>query len=110
MDAIRRTYIEDVDGGTIEHVRQALYDLMDEFSRRTREGFKRNLAKLKEQNPPDFDAQKAALLKKLNERLIKNEINKEKGRRHASSHSWKEGTPKRDAEQAVRDRWVDVTE
>jgi hypothetical protein len=50
------------------------------------------------------------MLKKLNDKLIKNEINKEKCRRHASFNSWKEGPPKADAEQAVRDRWVDVTE
>ncbi len=32
MNAIRRKYVEEVDGGTIQQVRQALYDLMDEFS------------------------------------------------------------------------------
>ena len=110
MDAIRYKYVESVDGGRIGQVRQALYDTMDEFSRRSKDGFKKSLAKLKEQNPPDFTAQKAALLKKLNDKLIKNEINKEKCRRHASFNSWKEGPAKADAEQAVRARWVDVTE
>ena len=110
MDAVRRKYLEDVDGGTIQQVRQALYDRMDEFSQRSREGFKKSLAKLKEDNPPDFAARKAALLKELNAKLIKNEINKEKCRRHGSFKSWKEGPPKADAEQAVRERWVDVTE
>jgi arylsulfatase A-like enzyme len=110
MDAIRRKYVEEVDGGTIQEVRQALYDLMDEFSRRSKEAFKKNLAKLAAQNPPDFEAQKAALLKELNDKLIKNEINKEKCRRQASVTSWKEGVPKGDVETTVRSRWVDVTE
>ena len=110
MDATCRKYLEDVNGGTIGQVRQALYDLMDEHSKRAREGFEKKLAQLKEQDPPDFAAQRAVLLKELNDKLMKNEINKEKCRRYASFRSWKEGPPKSDAEQAVRARWVDVTE
>ena len=50
------------------------------------------------------------MLKELNLKLIKNEINKEKSRRHASFTSWRESPPKKDAEKAVMDRWVDVTD
>ncbi len=110
MDAIRARYVEGVDGGTIEEVRQALYDRMDEFSQRSKEGFRKDLAMLNERNPPDFEAQQAALLKRLNEKLIKNEINKEKCRRHASLNSWREGPSKSDIEESVRMRWVDITE
>ena len=110
MDAIRRKYVEEVEGGSIEQVRQALYDLMDEFSKRAREAHRKKLAKLQEQNLPDFAARKAAMLKQLNEKLIKNEINKEKCKRFASFHSWRESPPKQDAEQAVRKRWVDVAD
>ena len=110
MDRIRQQYVETVNGGTIDEVRQALYDLMDELSSRSREAFQKNLATLKEQNPADFETRKAAMLKKLNDKLIKNEINKEKCRRYASFSSWKEGPAKVDAEQAVRARWVDITE
>ncbi len=108
MDALRRKYVEEVDGGTIEQVRQALIDKMDTFSQKSREGFAKKLAQLTEEAPPDLEARKKALLKELNEKLIKNEVNKEKSRRYVSSVSWRESPPKDDAEKAVRDRWVDV--
>ena len=110
MDAELRNYVASVDGGTIEEVRQALYDRMDEFSARSRETFRVKLTKLKEQSPPNLEAQKAALVKELNAKLIKNEINKEKCRQYASNDSWREGITKSDAERAVRARWVEVTE
>ena len=109
MDATLRDYVEQVDGGTIQQVRQAMYDLMEESSQRSMERFRRDLAELEEQNPPDSEAQRAALLEALNERLLKNEINSEKCRRNASFNSWIESVSNGDAEQAVRDRWVDVT-
>ena len=110
MDAIREQYVRDVDGGTIQQVRQALYDLMDEFSRRSREAFQKKLIALEAENAPDVAVQKTALLKELNSKLIKNEINKEKCRRFASSQSWRESPPKSEPEEAVRDRWIDVSE
>ncbi len=110
MDSIRRNYVHEVAGGTIEQVRQALIDKMDEFSRKTREGFRKKLSKLEEENPPDLEVRKKALLKELNQKLIKNEINKEKSKRHASFASWRESPPKKDAEKAVMDRWIDVGE
>ena len=110
MDSVRYKYVEAVDGGRIGQVRLALYDLMDEFSRRSREGYAKQLARLKEEAPVDFEKQKADLLRELNDKLLKNEINKEKCRRFASFDSWRESTSKLDVEQAVRSRWVDVTE
>jgi arylsulfatase A-like enzyme len=110
MDSIRRNYVEEVDGGTIEQVRQALIDKMDEFTGNSRKVFRKKLSKLEEDNPPDLEARKKAMLKQLNEKLIKNEINKEKSKRYVSSTSWRESPPKQDAEKAVMDRWVDVTE
>ena len=110
MDSIRRNYVEEVDGGTIGQVRQALIERMDEFSSKSREGFRKKIDQLKEENPPDLEARRKAMLKELNEKLIKNEINKEKSRRHASFTSWRESPPKKDAEKAVKDRWVDVTD
>jgi hypothetical protein len=110
MDALRRKYLEEVDGGTVEQVRQALIDKMDAFSQKSREGFAKKLAQLTEESPPDLEARKKALLKELNQKLIKNEVNKEKSRRYVSSESWRESPPKDAAEKAVRDRWVDVIE
>jgi hypothetical protein len=109
MDAIRRNYVEEVDGGTAEQVREALYKTMDTFGDRAKEAFKKNLTELKEQNPPDFDAQKAVMLKELNSKLMKNEINKEKCRRQAMYSSWRESAPKDDAEEFVLSKWVDYT-
>ena len=110
MDAIRQQYVDEVDGGSAEQVREALYEVMDEFSRRSKDNFRKKLAELKEQNPPDFEAQKSAMLNELNQELIKNEINKEKTRRGAKFHSWREGPPKREAEQHVQANWKDYTE
>jgi arylsulfatase A-like enzyme len=110
MDAIRQKYIETVDGGTVEQVRQAHYDLMDEFSRRSKESYRKNLAKLKKNNPTGFSEQKSALLKELNQTLLKNAISKEKTRRGATFHSWTESPPKREAEQHVLASWKDYTE
>ena len=110
MDALRQAYVDEFDGGKIEEVRQALYDRMDEFSRRSKEAFKKKLEILEEQNPPNLEKRKSALLRELNDKLIKNEINKEKCRRFASFSSWRESPSKSDAEEAVRARLVDVTE
>ena len=110
MDAIRQRYVKKVDGGTIDQVRQALYGQMDEFSRRSREGFQKKLKALKTQNAPDFKERQSTLLAELNEKLIKNEVNKEKCRRYVHSTSWRESPEKSDAEAAVRARWIDVRE
>jgi hypothetical protein len=64
---------------------------------------------LKEKNSPDFEAQKAALLKGLNQKLIKNEINKEKTKRQGNYHSWRESAPKDGAEKHVQANWKGYT-
>ena len=107
MDAIRAKYVEEVDGGTAQQVREALYDTMDTFGDRAKEAFKKKLADLNEQKPTDFDVQKAAMLKELNKKLFKNEVNKEKCRRQAKFYSWRESAPKEGVEEYVLSRWVD---
>jgi arylsulfatase A len=109
MDSSRRNYVENVDGGTAEQVREALYKTMDKFSRQSKEGFRKKVAQLKKENPSDPDEQIAALLKDLNKKLIKNELNSEKTRLHVRNHSWREGAPKKDAEKNVEAKWVDLT-
>ena len=109
MDAVRANYVKEVDGGTTVQVREALYDRMDLFGDRAKDAFHKKLAVLKEQNPADFEAQKASLLKELNERLFKNELNKEKCRRQAKYGSWRDSAPKDDAEKYVLSNWVDYT-
>ena len=109
MDAIRQKYVEDVDGGTAQQVREALDKTMDRFSTQAKDGFRKSLAKLQEHNPSDLETQQAALLKALNQKLKKNAINKEKTRLHATRHSWTEGPPKSEAEENVEAEWVDLT-
>ncbi len=109
MDAIRREYVEEVQGGTVEQVREALYKTMDRFSRQAKEGFRKKLANLQEDDPQNLETQKAALLKQLNQKLKKNAINKEKARLHANLHSWREGPPKNEAEQNIEATWVELT-
>ena len=109
MDALRRKYVEEVDGGTAEQVRQALYKTMDQFSKQAKEQYHRKLAELKKQNPPNLKAQKAALLKALNQKLKSDAINKEKTRLHANLHSWRGYPSKQEAEKIVDATWVDYT-
>jgi arylsulfatase A-like enzyme len=109
MDAIRAKYVQEVDGGTAEQVREALYDTMDTFGERAKEAYKKKLADLKEQKPANLDELKAAMLKELNKKLIKNEINKEKCRRQATFISWRESASKGGVEDFVLSRWVDYT-
>jgi arylsulfatase A len=110
MDAIRRKYVEEVDGGTAEEVRQALYKTMDRFSSRSIEGFRKKVAQLRKKNPSNLEAQKAALLKGLNQKLKKNAVNKEKTRLQAQFQSWRESSPNGEAEKNVEARWKDLTE
>ncbi len=109
IDAIRAKYVEKVYGGTAEQVREALYNMMDTFGDRAKMAYKKNLVDLKEQRPTDFDARKSAMLRELNKKLIKNEINKEKCRRQAKNVSWRESVPKGDVEEYVLSKWVDYT-
>ncbi|MCP4857737.1 MAG: sulfatase [Fuerstiella sp.] len=109
MDVIRAQYVHEVGGGTAEQVREALYDTMDTFGNQAKEAFRKKLADLKEQQPTDFDVQKAAMLKELNTKLVKNEMNKEKCRRQADFTSWRESVPKGDIEDFVMSRWIDYT-
>lgn len=109
MDAIRRKYVEEVDGGTAEQVREALYKTMDRHSSQAKDGFRKKFAQLEEDNPSDLETQKAALLQELNLKLKKSALNKEKTRLHARLHSWREGADKKEAEANVEAEWVDLT-
>ncbi|MEO0416894.1 MAG: hypothetical protein AAF226_18295, partial [Verrucomicrobiota bacterium] len=109
MDTIRKAYVDEVDGGTAQEVREALYKLMDIFSERSKEGYHKKLAQLKEENPADLAERKAALLKDLNKGLIKNEMNKEKCRRQAENHSWREGISNVGIQEYVESKWEDYT-
>ena len=108
MDAIRDQYIKDIDGGQIAEVYQALYDLMDEFSRRAHETYQRDLAALQAKNPADFDAQKAVLLKSLNETLKRNAMNKIKTGLFEKSDLWKEASLGNQARKIIDETWVDL--
>jgi len=109
MDAIRANYVQEVDGGTAQQVREALYDTMDTFGDRAKKAYKKKLTDLAKQKPADFETQKSDMLRELNQKLIKNEINKEKTRRQATFSSWRESAPKGDIEDYVLSKWVDYT-
>jgi arylsulfatase A len=110
MDSSRRNYVEEVDGGTAEQVRQAHYKLMDRFSEQSKDGYKKKLAALKEQEVPDFEARKAAMLKELNQKLFKNVVSKEKSKLHAKLYSWRDGPEKKEAEKKARAKWVEFVD
>lgn len=109
MDAVRANYVKEVDGGSTAQVREALYGLMDQFGDRAKQAYRKKLSVLKEQNAGDFETQKSALLAELNEKLFKNELNKERCRRQAKHTSWRDSAPKEDAEEYVRANWIDYT-
>jgi len=109
LDAMRQAYVEEVNGGSTEQVREALYAKMDLFSEQAKTQYKKKLAELRQQNPPDFRDQKAAMLKALNVKLKKNAINKEKTRRQATYPSWRESVPKDGAVKHVQANWVVYT-
>ncbi|HBV64069.1 MAG TPA: hypothetical protein DEF45_13730, partial [Rhodopirellula sp.] len=96
-------------GGSTAEVREALYGLMDQFGDRAKQAYRKKLSVLKEQNAGDFETQKSALLAELNEKLFKNELNKERCRRQAKHTSWRDSAPKEDAEEYVRANWIDYT-
>jgi hypothetical protein len=110
MEAMRQQYVDEVDGGEMEVVYDALYNLMDEFGRRARVEYGRKLAELVAENPTDMAARKAALLAKMNRTLKRNAVSKEKSRLYSESDVWKEYPYEREAERNIEATWVDVTE
>ena len=110
MEAIRQQYIDEVDGGEIEVVYDALYNLMDEFGRRARVEYERKLAELADENPEDMAARKAALLAEMNDKLKRNAVSKEKSRLYSESNVWKEYPYAQDAKRNIEATWVDVIE
>lgn len=109
MDAVRQKYVDEVGGGSADDVRNAQFKVQDSGSEQAKEIYKKKIADLKEQNLPDFEAQKAQLLKALNAKLKKNAINKEKARRHAELYSWRGYVDKKAAEEHVEANWVNYT-
>lgn len=110
MEAVRQQYIDAVDGGEIEVVYDALYDLMDEFSRRARVTYERKLAELIAENPADLTERKAALLAEMNITLKRNAVNKEKTRIYSQSKVWKEVPYALEAKKIIESTWLDLTE
>jgi hypothetical protein len=83
---------------------------MDRFGEQSKEGYRKKLAVLKEQKVPDFDDRKTAMLKELNEKLLKNVISKEKTKLHRKLYSWRDGPEKKEAEKNARAKWVDYSD
>ena len=110
MEARRQQCVDEVDGGEIEVVYDALYNLMDEFGRRARVEYERKLAELVVENPADMAAREAALLAEMNDKLKRNAVSKEKSRLYSESDVWKEYPYAQDAKRNIESTWVDVTE
>jgi len=110
MEAMRQQYVDEVDGGEFEVVYDALYNLMDEFSRRARLKYDRDLEALIAENPSDMPDREAALLAEYNATLKRNATNKEKTRLYSESDVWKEYPYAQDAKRNIEATWVDVTE
>ena len=61
MDRILRQYVNEVDGGEMSEVYAAYFEWLDEGLQKTEERLQRNVAALKQNNPPDFEKQLAIL-------------------------------------------------
>ena len=91
-------------------VYDALYDLMDEFSRRARVNYERQLAELVAENPANIAERKEALLAEMNASFKRNAVSKEKTRLYSESDLWKEYPYAQDANRSIEASWVDVSE
>lgn len=110
MDRTCREYVEHVNGGTAEEVRQAHHALLDIFNNQSIQGYKKKVSALKEQNLPDFETKKEELLKNLNKSLFKNQISKEKTNIHRDLDSWREGPGVKEAKTLALAGWVDFVD
>jgi arylsulfatase A len=110
MDAARKKYVNEVDGGSAEEVRKALHTLLDKYDEQTKAGYQRDVAALRVENPPDSGARKAKLLEQANKKLRKNLETKEKVKLLAENPTWKEeGTSKKKAQKIVEANWINYT-
>ena len=62
MDKILRDYIDEVDGGSVQDVYQALYETIDDFEQREVVAYEKRMTALEASQPADFEAQKAKLI------------------------------------------------
>lgn len=61
MDRIRQQYIDEVDGGEMEDVYAAYFEILEESRRRSEEKYLSSIEALRQEKPADFEAQKAKL-------------------------------------------------
>lgn len=109
MNAIRQEYVDAVDGGSVEQARVAHANLMDKFTEQSKEQYRKSLQRLKEEGVADFEAQKSALLKEVNQKIRKNALNKKETELFASMTSFTEGKSeaKKEAQAYMDANWVD---
>jgi arylsulfatase A-like enzyme len=62
MDKILRNYIDEVDGGDVTDVYQAIYETLDDFEKRNETAHKKRLEALDASQPVDLEAQRAKLI------------------------------------------------
>ena len=61
MDQILRQYVDKLDGGAMSEVYAAYFEWLDETLRKKEERFERDLKSLKQENPADFEKQRAKM-------------------------------------------------
>lgn len=61
MSKILSDYIDEVDGGSVQDVYQALYETLDDFEQRNEIAHEKRLKALEASQPADLEAQKAKL-------------------------------------------------
>jgi arylsulfatase A-like enzyme len=109
MDAARQKYVDKVDGGSVEQARAAHAELMDKYAAMHKAHYHTALKRLKEAGAPDFESQKAALLKEANQKLRKTVHNKKETELFARMTSFTEGKldAKKQAQAYLEANWID---
>ena len=90
MDRTLRQYIEKVDGGSMSDVYAAYFQWLDESQGKKEERLSRDLERLKQKNPPDFEKQRRKLAADL--QLAKREHTAKKAicKDQMTNSSWRE--------------------
>lgn len=88
MDKILRSYIEEVDGGDVTDVYQAIYETLDDFEKRNETAHKKRLEALDASQPVDLEAQRATLIEAYETKKRSHYANREIIKRQETWPDW----------------------
>jgi arylsulfatase A-like enzyme len=90
LDQIREQYIEEVDGGKIEEVYAAYFDVVDGFESNSKNRYLENIEKLKQKKTADYETQKAKLDADWEKEKRAYYVKREVCKAQMTNNSWRE--------------------